>query len=550
MEVGVYENTGWRFFMAKIVFISDIHHSVSKIPDVFDVDHINKSLTESLSENIYELLLSALAEEKEPADIIVFCGDYIIGSDSDSEKEKAMNAFVKFLEKIETSDCIMSEGSEKKNRIIVVPGNHDITRGKKKEIYNRFKTLLSRYRTPFTDIKDCSTAPTFIFDEYKLIIDCETTEDAASTVNLKKQKYREKVNRLVSDEKSRKELLECMPMEGIIDVPTVSAATSKRFKSCANKLKRNRKYDDYQKILVTHRALVSSVELGKPIKQYDSTIGGYDFMRSAMGFGYTLFVHGHIHQQSCVEITDYMDETPRTSVQLGVPALQRDSVENGIVVVDTKEQEERHWPFSLVYKSLSSYSYSFRQTAVLEGKKSKPIYEGDSMRILVDREITKLVDEGRIIINGDRDRVEAASYDCALGNQYKRALAGITDWTEISTETLESSNEAAEIVVKPHETVLIFTYEEFDVPTNMIMHASPISSWLRKGIRVELSLFVDPGFKGRFCFPVTNDSEQDITINSREPIMSIELIQLSQTCEKGWAERHKEKAERRKRLEE
>ena len=273
-------------------------------------------------------------------------------------------------------------------------------------------------------------------------------------------------------------------------------------------------------------------------------------MKSAMEYDYKLFIHGHIHQKSCVEITDYGNDNPRTAVQLGIPALERNDQNKGIVVVNTDSPGDNPWPFTVIYKSLSSFSQSFRQTSVLEGKKNKAAILGDGVRILVDKEITEIIDEGKIIVNGDRDRVEAASYDCALGYHYKRLIDGESDWSKIKVETLGSSGETAEIVVKPHETVLIFTYEEFNVPDNMVMHASAISSLLRKGIRVEYSHFVDPGFQGAFCFPVINESEEDVHISSREPILSIELIQLPQACEKGWAERHQEKKEKRKRLEE
>ena len=56
---------------------------------------------------------------------------------------------------------------------------------------------------------------------------------------------------------------------------------------------------------------------------------------------------------------------------------------------------------------------------------------------------------------------------------------------------------------------------------------------------------MDPGFKGQFCFPVVNVSDEPISISSREPIMSIELIRLSKQCDRSWSERHADKAEAR-----
>ena len=84
----------------------------------------------------------------------------------------------------------------------------------------------------------------------------------------------------------------------------------------------------------------------------------------------------------------------------------------------------------------------------------------------------------------------------------------------------------------------------------MVLHASPISSWLRNGIRVDLSYLVDPGFKGKFSFPVTNESNNTVYINSREPIVSVEFIKLAGTCEKNWVDRHSNRAKARLELEE
>lgn len=81
------------------------------------------------------------------------------------------------------------------------------------------------------------------------------------------------------------------------------------------------------------------------------------------------------------------------------------------------------------------------------------------------------------------------------------------------------------------------------------MHASPISSWLRRGISLKMSHFVDPGFKGKFCFPITNESEETIKISSRDPIMSVEIVRLGSNCLKNWTERHPDKEKRRSKLE-
>lgn len=167
--------------MAKIVIISDVYHSVAKPSDVYDAEHISEKLLSSVSEDDYGLLVDALEGEKEPADVLVFCGDYVVGSESIDKKRQAMKDFVAFLEKVENSDKII-KGDNKARHIVIVPGNHDINRGED-GIYETFKDKTSRYLTPFSKGNDHHYAPTFVFDSLELVIDRETTSDNSSTLN-------------------------------------------------------------------------------------------------------------------------------------------------------------------------------------------------------------------------------------------------------------------------------------------------------------------------------------------------------------------------------
>ena len=534
--------------MSKIVVISDLHYSISNKPDVYDVDKVGDDMPESVSVDIYELLLSALEGEKEPADLLILCGDFVIGRNTIADKKKSLEAFVSFLEEVERSDKILRSDTKAK-RIIIVPGNHDIMRGRA-QIYKDFKDKLKRYLTPFTDITtENPDSPTFVFDDLRLIVDCETTVSNSSTVSNKIVKWIKMVKKSDATSEQKQKIVEEMEAEKILDIPSVTGKAHKRFIKTAKKHFENNKYNDYLKMVVTHHPLLSGVEPGKTIKSYNYTVGGYGFMKSAMEFGYTVFLHGHIHEKSCIEVTDYANENPFTAVQLGIPSIERDLSEHGIFVIDTNKPQNGSWSFSAIYKTLSSYTHGFKQASVLCGKKGEIISENSEMTILVDREITELINDGVVIKNGDCDRVEAASYDCALGREYKRSSSKFCDWNNVESSHLEVSSKPSEIVLKPQEAVLIYTDEEFDVPINMVMHASPISSWLRRGLHVEISYFVDPGFKGRFCFPVINESTETISISSREPIMSIEIIRLSNPCEKGWSERHQDIAEKRNKQE-
>ena len=534
--------------MARILVISDIHYSKTKNIDVYDSEQISSTLRETLSENTYDILLEAIKNEKEPIDLFIFCGDYVIGSDTKDNKKESIKDFKAFLQKMEDSDSIFKhiKKDERKKRIIIVPGNHDIER-ESKQIYNVFKKAFKDYRTPFSKNDGHNNAPTYIYDKLKLIIDCEETEDTSATKNERIREALEIIESTSMSKEKRDKVKALLNKDTIIDIPSISAKTRTAFKKRSKKIKDNECYSDYLKVLVTHHPLVSGFEKGITIKGYNTTIAGYDFMRSAMEFGYQLFIHGHYHQKSCIELNDYGNDVPQKAIQLGIPQLSPDDKSGGIVIIDTSNVIKTEWPCTIIFKYLSKMSSSFKQVSVLKGDKEIPFYNNQEMKILVDREISMLIDEGKIIKNGDRDRVEAASYDCAMGYSYKRSKKRNCNWDKLEKIPLkQNGNSVAEIDIKPGESVLIYTYEEFDVPNNMIMHASPISTLARRGLRIEISNFVDPGFKGPFCFPVINETKETISISARDAILSIEIMKLSEYCEKGWEERHKDKLKLRK----
>lgn len=228
--------------------------------------------------------------------------------------------------------------------------------------------------------------------------------------------------------------------------------------------------------------------------------------------------------------------------------LDTNSDTYGAILIDTDSVEGKRFPFDSVFLKLDSIARKFKKTRNFSNEETDTvIYQGD--KILVDKEISQIIIENKIVKNGDLSNVEAASYDCALGYEYKRGDKRYCDWSKIDAEQLQENPESpSRIEIQPGETILIYTYEEFDIPNDMVLHASPISTWLRRGIRVSLSCFIDPGFKGKFCFPVTNESEEMVEINSREPIVSVEFIKLPRTCTKSWSERHKDKEAARRNL--
>lgn len=532
--------------MAKIICISDLHFSPSECSDVYAQCGLPDKVVKDVSEPKYDILFEALEAEGQ-IDFLIFCGDLIDGRKAIEEKKNSFNEFTTFLKKIIDSQKIFSPSlskSEKKKSIIIVPGNHDVSR-EKSDVYTLFYDLFHDYSTPISQSKD-ERAAVFIFKKQKVIIGCVTTEDNCSVDDTNLQEAIELVNSLKKCKKETKDkIISLIETSKSNDIPSIVRKTKKTFIDRSKEIKRNQ-YSDYLKIVVTHHPLLSGTEVSTTVKKYNYTVGGYAFMMTAMNFGYQLFIHGHIHESSCVEVKNCLCDNSPIAVQLGIPNFEINANDKGIAVIETKKDYsfENQWPFEITYKKLDSLSMQFKQSTYISESKNFNI-END-VSILVDSDIRELINKNNVIKNGDNKNIEAASYDCSLGYQYKISDSPYCDWTKKKYIQLTSENDKPAVIkLETNQTVLIFTYEEFDLPNNMIMHASPISSWLRKGIQIEISNFIDPGFKGRFCFPVTNKSKGSIEISSREPIISIEIYKLSHPCEKGWSERHPESLKKR-----
>lgn len=531
--------------MARIVCISDLHLGEFEENDVYGKTP-STQVTKSISEDSLAILEEALEYnfKKEKMDLMIFCGDYIKGADSAEKKERAKKRFKEFLKRIEQLDIFRNENN-KRNKIMIVPGNHDVNR-EKEDILEEFKDVTESYLTPFRGefSPEGIVAPTYIFDDLKLIVDCESTVDnsAAQSEDVKKNIAR--VEKLKDNGNDVEEILMWLKSQVIKDIPTIT--TRGEF------IHRNKAIDDdkenvgrknYQKIVVTHHPLLSGVERAKTSKEYNYTVGGYEFLETAKEYGYNIFIHGHVHEASCVEIWDHISDNERGMIQIGVPEF---GGTKGIVVVDSADDLA---DTRIKWMEIDERRRCFKEKKLIlpRYKMNKQDYGVNSMEILVDYQIEELINEGNVIKRGNSSHIEAASYDCSLGYSYKRSEIPFPNWEEKELLTIESCNgEPAVIELQPHETVLIYTDEEFDIPANMVLHASPMSSWVRKGLNVGISYFVDPGFQGAFCFPVTNETEKVLKINSREPIMSVEILRQERMPQKLWKDRHEDKFKMRK----
>jgi dCTP deaminase len=89
------------------------------------------------------------------------------------------------------------------------------------------------------------------------------------------------------------------------------------------------------------------------------------------------------------------------------------------------------------------------------------------------------------------------------------------------------SKPAQEHVLKPGQTAIVVTAEEFNFPPNIAAFGFPPTRIPSNGILMTNPGHVDPGFKGYVSFTVINMSKQDFILRHRDTIVTCLLMQLA-----------------------
>lgn len=524
-----------------LVIISDVHLGSYDSKGVYGSSP-SEDLKKDIGTDKLELLKGALLKryQNKKIDLLIFLGDYITGHDNPSSKSESFDVFLDFLAEIEGMSDLFRNPDHIREHIIIVPGNHDVERGTNQPL-KKFQHIFNSYITPFRTKSGkgvCQLgAPIFVYDKEKLLVACISTVNHASTETDRIPQLLETAKKNKGVNEKWDDLIKYLEEQQIKDIPAVDSKAVKEFNQLSASLPK--KYADYKKIVVSHHPMISGLERDKTIKEYPSTIGGRLFQSLAANKGYSYFLNGHIHDFVCAELLDHTQPLVR-SIHISAPDFILDRDESELKIVELTLTDDGDDEIRLL--KASSYYWEFKEERLITPGMLKH-GEAGTQSILVDSEIEQLIKEGIVIQNADSSRIEAASYDCALGTDYKRASDGSYRWKD--DVLTPGSGDAAKIILAPGETILIYTEEKFSIPSDMVLHASPISTWARKGLRVEISYFVDPGFQGPFCFPVTNVSTHELSISSTDPIMSVEFVQLSKHANAPWYSRHPDKLDTR-----
>ncbi len=147
------------------------------------------------------------------------------------------------------------------------------------------------------------------------------------------------------------------------------------------------------------------------------------------------------------------------------------------------------------------------------------------MEMLIDAEIEQII--GTIILNGDKNYVQPASYDIRVGHEIYLPERG---------ERLELKKGDFKHL-QPFENVLIKTLEELKIPKNMSCLVQPSSKLSTRGL-IYTGGSIDPGYEGYLWINIRNMAPMHEEIEYGQPIASIQFIKMKDDVKKGYAETH------------
>lgn len=135
--------------------------------------------------------------------------------------------------------------------------------------------------------------------------------------------------------------------------------------------------------------------------------------------------------------------------------------------------------------------------------------------ILSDKTITKMLDEKSLIISPlSEEQIKPASVEIRLGKTFS-----VTDNTPSGLITLDDQVKYKSIttdtyLILPGQYVLATTMEHFELPHNMTAFVEGRSSLGHRGLFIQNSGRVNPGFKGEITLELFNANRCAIELKS------------------------------------
>lgn len=150
------------------------------------------------------------------------------------------------------------------------------------------------------------------------------------------------------------------------------------------------------------------------------------------------------------------------------------------------------------------------------------------MTTLSDRDINNEMLLGRLVNNGEADKVSGACYELRLGNTYY-------DLTEDDRPI--NLKDGQDIIIKPGHRVVLITHEELILPHNILARIVSKGSLFSVGLS-PVATYADPGFSGNIGIVTQNISDKYIVLPQLEPIAKADFTWLTSDSRRPYRGQH------------
>jgi dCTP deaminase len=131
----------------------------------------------------------------------------------------------------------------------------------------------------------------------------------------------------------------------------------------------------------------------------------------------------------------------------------------------------------------------------------------------------------------DDERIESASYDLSLGDQYYAT-------SDELPKKLRPETGPNYVKLEPGEFAVLTTKEYVYVPADLVGLISVRYTYKQQGLVNVSGFHVDPGFFGKLLFTVYNAGPQDIVLEAGKPIFLIMFAELKATAKVPYKGKH------------